>query len=207
MSGLALARGRAPGGEANLRWIDWIWHVRGAVTLEPGMSAAEALDRLEPLFRERGTRYERGGDALSFRKKDQPAQDRMAVFDSGTLRVEGGALRYDLASRMLLACFLAPLLFLAFAQATVVVGAWHQPAAEAPAAKPKALPMNPIDKALGAPEPEAPGKNGAEGIGRGKKPSHTPGYVFAGMFAVLYLVGRVLEARMVRALFVRKLAA
>jgi len=68
------------------------------------------------------------------------------------------------------------------------------------------VPMNPIDKALGAPEPEKPGKEGADkDKGKSKGPSPTPAYVFAAIFATLYVVGRVLEDRLVRALFRKSL--
>jgi hypothetical protein len=69
-----------------------------------------------------------------------------------------------------------------------------------------AVPMNPIDKALGAPAPEKPGKNGADKPeGRDKKPSPTPAYVFAAIFATLYVVGRILEDRLVKSLFKKRL--
>ena len=90
----------------NLRFIDWIWHVRGSLELAPGQSSQEALERLDPLFHETGTSHERADDTLTFRKKDQPAQDKMSVFDSGVLRIEkraaGSVLRYHLVSRTLL---------------------------------------------------------------------------------------------------------
>lgn len=194
----------------SLRLIDWIWHIRGCVVLAPFQSGDEAFERLAPLFAEKGTSHDRTGDTLTFRKKDQAAQDRMAIFDGGVLRVEKGAtgsvLRYDLTSRALLACFLAPLLFLAFAQLTIAVGAWQkaEPKAATEKKKDAAPPMNPVDKFLGAPAPEKP-KKGDKANPRDKKPSPTPAYVFAGIFAVLYVVGRILEAGLVKSLFRRKL--
>jgi len=200
-----------------MRLIDWIWHVRGSVPLAPGQSTEEAFERLDPLFHEVNTKHERTGDTLTFTKKDQRAQDKMSVFDGGTLRVErsagGAVLRYHLTSRALLFCFLAPLLFLSFAGLTILI-VKHQTAVEAankaakPPEKPKVeVPMNPIDKFLGAPAPEKPKKGEEEKGGRrGKKPTPTPAYVFAGMFAFLWLVGRVLEDRLVKRLFKRKLA-
>ncbi|WP_292962217.1 hypothetical protein [Novosphingobium sp. UBA1939] len=202
------------GPRVNLRYIDWIWHVRGSVPLPEGQTAGEALDRIEPVFDEVGTAHVRSDAALSFTKKNPASQDPLSVFERGVLRVEGtapeGRLRYHLVSRALLACFLAPLLFLGFAQLTILVNAYQKPAAEAAAKKPDAKkadapPMHPIDKALGAPEPEKPGKNGAEGGKRNRKPTPTPAYVFAGIFAALYVGGRILEDRLVKRLFRKRL--
>lgn len=207
----------------NLRFIDWIWHVRGSLTLAPGQSCDEAFDRLDPLFQQTGTSHERTNGTLVFRKKDQAAQDKMSVFDRGVLRIEKGAagsvLRYHLTSRALLFCFLAPLLFLGIAQFTMAVVKPDKPSTEAAgqsgkasnasnkdAAKKADVPMNPIDKALGAPAPEKPGKDATDGPGkRGKKPSPTPAYVFAGLFAILYVIGRILEDRLIKALFRKRL--
>src|SRR5690606_28964876 len=95
-------------GLVNRRTIDWIWHVRGSVPLAPGQSNEDAFDRLDPLFRERDTVHDRRGDLLTFSKSNQAPQDKMSVFDGGTLRIErDGAravLRYDLSSRILLFC-------------------------------------------------------------------------------------------------------
>jgi hypothetical protein len=205
-----------------LPFISWIWQVRGTLALAPGQSSDNAFDRLAPLFHQPGTRHERINDTLTFQKKDQAAQDKMSVFDSGVLRIEksatGSTLRYQLTSRALLFCFLAPLLFLAFAQITIVVNDFYAPgtsaadklaAAKAEAKEKEAeeklakMPMNPIDKALGAPAPDKPGEKDKNDDK--KKPSPTTGYVFAGIFAVLYVVGRILEDRLVRSLFQRKL--
>ena len=216
-----------------LRFIDWIWHVRGSLTLAPGQSSDDAFDRLDPLFRQAGTSHERTNGTLTFRKKDQAAQDKMSVFDGGVLQVENGAappvLRYDLSSRALLFCFLAPLLFLAVAQFTTALGSLEKPSAEEAAGKSgdaskkddkeKAeVPMNPIDKFLGAPEPEKPKKDDKDETkgkdkdkdkdkdeGEGKKPSPTPAYVFAGIFATLYVAGRILEDRLIKSLFRKRL--
>lgn len=192
-----------------LRFFDPIWHVRGSLALAPGQSGDDAFDRLAPLFRQTGTTHERTGDTLIFIKKDQAAQDKMSVFDSGVLRIEhdtaGPVLRYRLASRALLFCFLAPLLFLGIAQLTVVIGKYQKPSTEAAgksakSAKKAEVPMNPIDKALGAPAPKKPAKDGKD-KDNDKKPSPTPAYVFAAIFATLYAVGRILEDRLVKALF------
>lgn len=206
----------------SLRLIDWIWHVRGSLPLVPEQSGDEALDRLDPLFRQTGTSHERTSETLIFRKKDQSAQDKMSIFDGGVLRIDNGmggpVLRYNLTSRILLFCFLAPLLFLGIAQLTVAMGRLQKPSTEAagksgktsnaskkPVAKKADVPMNPIDKALGAPAPEKKKKDGADKADENKKPTPTPGYVFAAIFATLYVVGRILEDRLVKALFKRSL--
>ena len=207
----------------NPRFIDWIWHIRGSLALAPGQSSDEAFDRLDPLFRRTGTSHERTDDTLTFRKKDQAAQDKMSIFDGGMLQIEKGVagpvLRYHLTSRALLFCFLAPLLFLGFAQLTIAMGKFQKASTEAagksgkasdaskkPVKKHADVPMNPIDKALGAPIPEKPKKEGADKAGgRDKKPSPTYAYVFAAIFATLYLIGRILEDRLVRTLFKRRL--
>ncbi|RKE54360.1 hypothetical protein [Sphingomonas sp. PP-CC-1A-547] len=223
MTGAASTAGQATGFDATTpraalgysvyrRFIDGIWHVEGSLPLAPGQSVDDAFERLDPLFRQTGTTRERAGDTLSFQKEGQAAQDKMAVFDRGTLRVEHGAtslvLRYRLASRALLFCFLAPLLFLAFAQATIVLGKFEKARTEAKGKKPEVkkppVVLNPIDKALGAPEPDPPKKKSKKDEDD-KKPSPTPGYVFAGIFAALYAVGRVLEDRRIRRLFRKRL--
>jgi hypothetical protein len=207
----------------NLRFIDWIWHVRGSLALAPGQSSDNAFNRLDSLFRQSGTSHERTNDTLIFRKKDQAAQDKMSVFDGGVLQIERGAagsvLRYHLTSRALLFCFLAPLLFLGIAQLTIAMGKLEKTSTEAagksgkasaaskkPAAKKADVPLNPIDKALGAPAPDKPGKDGADKAGgRDKKPSPTPAYVFAAIFAFLYVVGRILEDRLAKSVFKKSL--
>jgi len=204
------------------RAIDWIWHIRGSVPLPPGQSSHEAFDRLDPLFRVRDTYHDRRGDELTFSKSNQAPQDKMATFDGGTLRIErdgtGAVLRFDLHSRILLFCFLAPLLFLAFAGLNIAIGVLDPPtAAERAEAKKKQeermkriaeQPLHPIDQFLGAPAPEKPkseeekAREKAEKKGKSEDvdedegeegPSTTPAYVFAGIFAALYLGGRILE--------------
>lgn len=205
-----------------LRIIDWIWRIRGSVPLAPRQSSDDAFDRLDPLFRQTGTSFERVGDTLAFRKRGQAAQDKMSVFDDGVLWVESGAaapvLRYRLSSRTMLYCFLAPMLFLAIAQFTIAVGAFEKAAAEAAggtdrqaekdAGKKTVAPMNPIDKFLGAPAPEKPeekDKKKEKEKELAKTYSPTSAYVFAGIFALLYIVGRILEGRLIRARFKRHL--
>ncbi len=185
----------------NLRFIDWIWHVRDSLALAPGQSSDEAFDRLDPLFRQTGTRYQRTHDTLIFSKKDQAAQDKMSVFDAGSLQidknVDGSVLRYQLTSKALLFCFLASPLFLGIAQFTVVVSHFEKPT-PAEEKKPADMPMNPIDKALGAPEPD---KSKKEDTDDDKKLTPRAAYIFSGIFAVLYVVGRILEDRLIKARF------
>ena len=197
-----------------LRFIDWIWHIRGSLALGP-QQAGDAFTRLAPLFGQAGTSHDQTQDTLTFRKKNPAAQDKMSVFDAGVLQIEKGVagpvLRYHLTSRILLFCFLAPLLFLGFAQLTIAIGKLEKASTEAAGKsgaakkaekKDVAPPQNAIDKALGSPAPEKPKKDGA---GKDKKPSPTSAYVFAGMFAALYIIGRILEDRLVKRLFKRSL--
>jgi hypothetical protein len=210
-----------------VKLFDWIWKVEGELALPPGLSADEAYARLEPMLREPGTTLERDGERLSYAKKDPVAQDKLAVFEKGELLVEetegGGVLRWRLSSRALLACFLAPLLFLGFAQLTVAVGKYEKAKAEAAEkADPKAAaakkkedekkdeevkPLHPVDKFLGAPEPEKPKKDDKKKKKEEENDrfSPTPAYVFAGIFAALYVIGRWLEAWLVRRRFRRQL--
>lgn len=218
-----------------MRLFDWIWHIRGELPIAPGQSGTDVLDRLDPLFQQPGTSHLRGHDhaahTLTFRKTNQLAQDRMAVFDGGVLRIEPAAtglvLRYRLASRALLACFLAPLFFLAVAQITIAVGNLEKPgiAAKKEAEKKKkekekgkkkdeAAQLNPIDKFLGAPAPEKPKDETVKKDAKAKKEenddkdgySPTPAYVFAGIFAALYVLGRFLEALLIKRVFRKALA-
>ena len=207
-----------------MRWLNWIWHIRGSVELAPGQSSDEAFDRLAPLFRQTGTSHERTGDTLTFRKKDPAAQDKMSIFDGGVLWVErqaaGPVLRYHMISRALLFCFMLPPLFIGIAQLTIVMAKAPEPETEAAAGKPSdaskkpvakaaakaeadkaaPAPMNPIDKFLGAPAPEKP-KKAEKPARRSRKPSPTPAYVFAAIFAALYVGGRILEDWLIKRLF------
>ncbi len=103
-------------------------------------------------------------------------------------------------------------MFLGIAQLTIAIAKFEKSAAstsgKAPDApkKPAAVPLNPIDKFLGAPAPEKPRKDGEDNAWRrNKKPSPTPAYVFAALFATLYVIGRILEARLIRNLFKKSL--
>lgn len=209
-----------------LSLITWIWHIRGEVPLASGQSADEAFARIDPLFAHSGTTHARMGDVVFLTKKDPLAQDPLSIVDSATLRVEpsgeGSVLRYHLVCRALLYCFLAPLLFLGVAQLTLSLGELAKPTPEekakaeakekAKANDSKALQLNPVDKFLGAPAPEKPD---AEKTKDGKKKdedeapkgfSPTPAYVFAGIFAALYVLGRILEAWLIKRRFAKALA-
>ena len=143
----------------------------------------------------------------------------MSIFDRGILWVEqsagGPLLRYHLTSKALLYCFLAPLLFLAFAQLAVFINTLEAPSAEAAAKaaeaekakekKDKVQPLHPIDAFLGAPAPEDPDKKKDKKEDDEGELSPTPAYVFAGLFAALFLVGRFLEAWLVKRLFRKRL--
>ena len=185
-----------------LRLIDWIWHIRGEVPLPAGQSDDEAFGKLDPLFAHAGTTHARMGE------------DPLSIVDRGTLRIEaaggGPVLRYHLVSRALLYCFLAPLLFLAIGQLTAALGKLEKPPVEEKADKKKPeIQVNPVDKMLGAPAPEKPKdkKDKKDAGGKEKdKFSPTPAYVFAGIFAMLWLLGRLLEPWLIKRLFTRRLA-
>lgn len=99
-------------------FIDRIWRVRGTLTLDP-CSPADAFRKLDDLFHQDGTSCDINQDTLSFTKKAPRAQDKMAIYSSGTLRVsagvDGAKLHYDLNSSTLLFCFVLPFLFLGIA--------------------------------------------------------------------------------------------
>lgn len=202
----------------NLRFLEPIWHIRGSLPLPPNQTREEAFDRLMPLFQTSGTTHERSGDTLTFLKKDQEAQDKLSIIDRGVLHIDqqptGAVLRYRMASRALLYCFLAPLLFLAVAQVTVMVAAHQKASAEASGAsdtedkskeKERELPQHPIDKALGAPAPELPNTDEGAEEEEDDGPSPTPAYVFAALFVALYIGGRILEDHLIKSLFRKRL--
>lgn len=204
--------------------IDWIWRVRGSVRMDPPLTTDETFARIEPLFRADGTNHSIEGDTLTYDKVNPAAQDVMATFTKGTLRIayENGVqkLVFSLSSPALLCCFLAPFLFLTFAQVTVYLNALETPAAEAAGAgeeeeeeeEDKEVPqLHPIDVFLGAPAPEDPNAEDAEGRGEEEeeeegKHSPTPAYVLAGLFAALFLVGRMLEPWLIKRMFRKALA-
>lgn len=190
--------------------VDNIWRVRGEVPLDPAMSASEAFARIDPLLRTPGTDMTEEGGVLTYTKHNPAAQDKLATFTRGRLWVEqagaGAVLRFDLFSHALLLCFLAPLLFLGFAQMANAINAWEASGAEAGAKaekkddKPKqAKKLHPIDQFLGAPAPEDPSKKKGEKKDKDKgRHSPTEGYVIAGIFAAIYLAGRWLEPFLLR---------
>ena len=203
----------APAGQSarrtgiDLPYIDRIWRASGEVAIDEALTPEEAFERLDPLFQTPGTRYAVEGDTLAYAKHNPAAQDKLATFTSGTLRVERGhdgtsRLLFHVKSNALLLCFLAPLLFLGFAQLMVAINAWEkadaaavQSAEKKDADKPKVKPeLHPIDKLLGAPEPEDPAKKKEKAKDKKKeKFDPTRAYVLAGLFFLIYCVGRVLE--------------
>jgi hypothetical protein len=204
--------------QVNFPFIDRIWRVKGSLTLEAPLSPADAFDKLDPLFQAAGTSHRIDGDTLTFSKKNALAQDKMSIFDGGVLKIEkgvaGSVLHYHLTSRALLFCFLAPLLFLGFAQLTVAVGMLEKTSTEASEKSKKddkeedaELPQHPIDKALGAPAPEKPKKDGKDkDEEEDDGPSPTPAYVFAAIFAALYAGGRLLEPWLIKSAFRKSLS-
>lgn len=202
----------------NLPYIDRIWRTQGELRLDEQMDADEAFSRLDPLFQTSGTQHAVDGDTLTYSKRNPAAQDKLATFTRGTLRIEqrDGAtrLRFDLSSTALLLCFLAPLLFLGFAQMALAINSWEHADAEVSQKaekddeKPKAVPkLNPIDAMLGAPQPEDPSKKKDKDKDKDKG-RHSPdrAYVLAGLFFVIYLVGRVLEPWLIKRTFRNALA-
>lgn len=214
---------RQRGNQLKLSLINWIWHIKGSLALTPELSSDDAFERLAPLFREPGTTYTRDNTTLLFEKKNQSSQDRMSIFDKGILfftkDAKGLKLHYDLTSRMLLFCFLAPFLFLGVAKFFEYTAAnqKHQHEVQITQGrhgnkvsdtqqkkiitKAVEVPMNPIDKALGMPaSPQKDSSNNSENPGR-RKISPTPAYVFAALFGILYVVGRILESRLIKHVF------
>jgi hypothetical protein len=204
--------------QVKLPFIDRIWRVESSLPLEEPLLPEEVFDRLDPLFQANGTSYEIDGDTLTFSKHNPAAQDKLATFTRGKLRVVGrgerSELAYDLTSPALLACFLAPLLFLAFAQITIAIGELEKPATEAAREsaeeddeEKKELKLHPIDIALGAPEPKDPDeKEDGEDEKKDKKHSPTAAYILAAIFATLYVVGRILEPWLIKSTFRKALS-
>jgi len=194
-----------------LPYIDRIWRAEGSVIVPEPLTADQAFTRLDPLFQTPGTHYAVERDTLAYSKRNPAAQDKLATFTRGSLRVaqqQDGTSRvfFNVSSTALLLCFLAPLLFLAFAQIMVTVNAWDKAAMEAAEAaeggkakdeeKDETKPvskLHPLDQMLGAPAPEDPAKKDKNKNKDKDKFDPTPAYVLAGLFFVIYCVGRVLE--------------
>tara|TARA_R110000824_G_scaffold11746_15_gene51581 strand:+ start:12644 stop:13327 length:684 start_codon:yes stop_codon:yes gene_type:complete len=206
-----------------LPFIDRIWRVKGSLPLETPMSPSNAFDKLDPLFQTNGTSYEIEGDTLTFNKHNPAAQDKLATFTRGTLTVverEGRTvLAYNVTSPALLACFLAPLLFLALGQVNVAIGEYEKSKAEAAEKsgkdadkskktddEDKDVKLHWFDAALGAPAPEKPDEKDKD-KDKYKKYSPKTAYILAAIFAALYVVGRILEPWLIKSIFRKKLSA
>ncbi|MEO1322906.1 MAG: hypothetical protein AAFV59_07860 [Pseudomonadota bacterium] len=211
----------------NFRFLDRIWHIQGQLPLASNLTDEDVFERLAPLFQQPGTTHKRNGDTLVFTKKDQAAQDKMSIFDSGVLQVvlenTQPVLSYRMKSRALLTCFFAPLVFLAFAQFAVGLNAIHGGGVETDRTDAQSeeddaeeeeeiIRLHPIDQFLGAPEPKQPGDDKeeteeGEGAEEEEESKHSPGpaYVFAGIFALIYVVGRILEDWLIKRRFRRLL--
>jgi len=201
-----------------LPFVDRIWRARNSLPLETPLSAAEVFERLDPLIQTQGTTFRIEGNVLTYHKHNPAAQDRLATFTRGTLRVDAkdgrSWLSYDLTSPALLFCFLAPLLFLAFGQAIVAIGAYENAKAEANPEEEKKdeekdedVKLHPLDVFLGAPVPEK--KDDEEKESEEKKDdkySPKAAYILAAIFAALYVAGRILEPWLVRSRFRKALS-
>lgn len=210
---------RPPSG-FSIPYLDMIWRVRGEVPIDPALTPEEAFARLDPLLRTPGTTLVADNGTLAYAKHNPAAQDKFATFTRGRLWIEragaGAVLRFDLFSHALLLCFLAPLLFLGFAQLAVTVNAYEAAAAKAEEAaqkgkkkdeeKPQPIKkLNPVDEFLGAPAPEDPNKKKDKKDEGRHAPE--PGYFLAGLFAALYVLGRWLEPFLARRRFRAALAS
>jgi hypothetical protein len=185
--------------------LEKIWRTEGSLSIDDPLTPEEAFARLDPLFQTDGTHYAIEGDMLGYHKTNPRAQDKLATFTSGTLRVEQVAgttrLTFQAASTALLLCFLAPLLFLSFAQVAEEINAYERAKAEASTKKDKKdeaeekkkPQLHWIDQMLGAPEPKDPNADKDKKKEPKEKIRTTPAYVLAGLFFAIYLVGRFLE--------------
>lgn len=196
-----------------LPYIDRIWTARGDIELDPPRTAKEAFAKLDPMLQENVSEFEVNGDTLRYRKNNPAAQDKMATFPKGTLQVvqEGGRsqLRYELISPALLMVFIAPLFFLVFAQVATAVNEMEKSSQEEAADKDEEeeddeepQPNSAIDQWLGAPAPEtlAEKKEREEREEEEDEGTHstTPSKVLAGIFATLWLFGRLFEPWLMR---------
>lgn len=209
--------------QLRLPYVEKIWRIEDSLEVPEALAAEEAFARLDPLFQTDGTRYAIEGDTLAYVKTNPRAQDPLATFTSGTLRVERGTggttrLNYQAASTALLLCFLAPLFFLSITQVMEALNHYEATKAQAEAktekkkdeAKDKPVPkLHPIDVMLGAPAPKDPKAEAAKDAGKTKEPKPkfktTQAYVLSGLFFVIFLVGRVLEPWLLKRTFRRAL--
>ena len=212
--------------QARVPYIDRIWRAASSIELDAQLSVREAYERLAPLFDTQGTEVAIDGNAMTYAKTNPGAQDKLATFTSGTLVViEEEAttrLSYDVGSTALFLCFLAPLAFLALGQFAVFLNDIERPAyladkaereAEKEAEKDKVVELHWIDQMLGAPAPKQPGdedktsrreeSRGGEDREEEGEGYHSPetAYAFAGIFAAIYIVGRVLEPYLLKKTF------
>lgn len=207
-----------------LPFVDRIWRVRNSLPLEENLTASEVFDRMGPLFQTQGTHYDIVGDTLSYAKENPNAQDKLATFTHGTLQVvdagETRVLAYDLKSSALWICFLAPLLFVALGLMAMGLNALDpaeadrgRDGAEESKDKSEDRQLHWIDQMLGAPAPETKeekeqrkaeeAKENGEEEGEGGKETHSymPAFVIAGLFVIIYIVGRILEPYLIRRTF------
>ncbi|MEM9311568.1 MAG: hypothetical protein AAGA34_08980 [Pseudomonadota bacterium] len=209
-------------------FLDRIWRVKSSLKLDETLSVPEAFERLDTLLSAQGTDYTVDGNTLTYVKTNPAAQDKLATFTGGTLTVvpEEGATRlhYDVTSTALFLCFLAPLAFLAFGQFAYLVNEIEKPGIAAELEEEKkeeeqqakdeqAIELHWIDKLLGAPTPKQPGEEDQEERARDGRDgdrdedevegNHSPetAYVIAGIFALIYLVGRFLEPYLLKRTF------
>ncbi|MGB3796289.1 MAG: hypothetical protein WA957_08290 [Alteraurantiacibacter sp.] len=196
-----------------LPFIDRIWTARGHIELYPPRSAADAFARLDPMLQENVTDYSVDGDTLTYHKSNPAAQDKMATFPKGTFQVkreEGKSLlQYELVSPALLMVFLAPLFFLAFTQVADVINELEKPEIEEliddEEEDEEPQPLNSLDQWLGAPAPETLAEKKAREAAEEKEEqeeegnhSTMPAKIIAGIFAALWLFGRLFEPWLMR---------
>ena len=207
---------------ARVPYLDRIWRVKSSIELDRGLGAGEVFARLRPLLDTQGSQYAIDGNSLAYSKTNPAAQDKLATFTAGTLVVEGDAARtrifYDVTSTALFLCFLAPLAFLAFGQFSAFLNEVERPAflaekqekeAEKKAKEGEVAQLHWIDQMLGATAPDAPDEKDSKA--RNERDSeedeeggyHSPktAYAFAGIFFLIYLVGRVLEPYLLKRTF------
>ncbi len=181
------------------RLTDWIWHIHGSVPLDPGQSPTRR-STARSAVPHTGTARERNGDTLTFtsatrrRRTGWRCSAAHAVIEA---QAEGWSCAIG-SDKALLYCFLAPLLFLAFAQATVALGKL-----ESPRSRPRSrrrrktpAPLNPIDKRSARRHPSNPRRRAGDDD-KDKKPSPTAAMSSPGSSPRSMRSGRVFEARRV----------